>query len=54
MTVNTSRAANAGLTHRSLSNTIAEALTWQALRRRWSQRWLDRTREQLLLWKWHG
>ncbi|MBQ1050792.1 NAD-dependent epimerase/dehydratase family protein [Verrucosispora sp. WMMA2044] len=54
MSVNTNRAVRAGLTHRSLSDSIAEALTWQALRRRWSQRWLDRTREQLLLRKWRG
>ncbi|WP_223884204.1 hypothetical protein [Micromonospora craniellae] len=54
MSVNTTRAVRAGRTHRPLKDSIAEALTWQALRRRWSQRWLDRSREQHLLREWHG
>jgi 2'-hydroxyisoflavone reductase len=54
MSVNSGRATTAGLTLRPLSDSIADALGWQALRRGWSQRWLDHARERDLLQRWRG
>jgi 2'-hydroxyisoflavone reductase len=54
MSVNNSRATTAGLTLRPLSDSITDALGWQALRRGWSQRWLDHARERELLQRWRG
>lgn len=54
MAVSTGRAQAAGLTHRPLDETISDCLTWQAVRRGWSQRWLDRPRELELLRQWRG
>nr|WP_245603505.1 NAD-dependent epimerase/dehydratase family protein [Salinispora cortesiana] len=54
MSVNNSRAASAGLTFRPLPDSVTDALGWQALRRGWSQRWLDHAREQDLIHRWRG
>jgi hypothetical protein len=54
MSVSTSKAERAGLTHRPLSDTIADCLGWQEVRRSWSQQWLDRPRELQLLDEWRG
>lgn len=54
MSVNNSRATSAGLTLRPLPDSITDALGWQALRRSWSQHWLDYAREQDLIHRWRG
>lgn len=54
MAVSTARAEESGLTHRPLEETVADSLAWQAVRRGWSQRWLDRPRELQLLREWRG
>ncbi|GLY21643.1 reductase [Micromonospora sp. NBRC 101691] len=54
MSVSNSRAIDAGLTLRPLADSITDALGWQALRRSWSQRWLDHAREQDLIKRWRG
>jgi len=54
MSVNNSRATDAGLTLRPLPDSITDALGWQALRRGWSQRWLDHARERDLIQRWRG
>jgi 2'-hydroxyisoflavone reductase len=52
MNVDSSQAIAAGLTYQPLADTITDCLTWQALRRGWSQRWLDHARELELLRQW--
>jgi hypothetical protein len=52
--VDSSLAIAAGLTYQSLADTIADCLTWQAVRRGWSQRCLDHARELELLRQWQG
>lgn len=54
MAISTARAEEAGLSHRPLEETVADSLAWQAVRRGWSQRWLDRPRELQLLREWRG
>ncbi|MBX7269988.1 NAD-dependent epimerase/dehydratase family protein [Micromonospora sp. Llam7] len=54
MSVNNSRATDAGLTLRPLADSITDALGWQSLRRSWSQRWLDHARERDLIERWRG
>ncbi len=54
MSVESVRAETAGLVCRPLAGTIADCLGWQALRRGWSQRWLDSARERDLLRRWRG
>ncbi|WJK34681.1 NAD-dependent epimerase/dehydratase family protein [Solwaraspora sp. WMMA2065] len=54
MSVNNSRATDAGLTLRPFPDSITDALGWQALRRGWSQRWLDHARERDLIQRWRG
>ncbi|MDW5330660.1 NAD-dependent epimerase/dehydratase family protein [Plantactinospora sp. KLBMP9567] len=54
MSVDNSRATSAGLTLRPLPDSITDALGWQALRRGWSQRWLDHARERNLIQRWRG
>jgi 2'-hydroxyisoflavone reductase len=52
MFVDGAKAESAGLTYRPLENSVAECLAWQAVRRGWSQRWLDPAREQDLIRQW--
>jgi 2'-hydroxyisoflavone reductase len=54
MAISNARAEEAGLSHRPLEETVADSLAWQAVRRGWSQRWLDRPRELQLLREWRG
>ncbi len=54
MAVNAARAQEAGLIYRPLEETVADSLAWQAVRRGWSQRWLDHPRELQLLREWRG
>ncbi|MBI1758964.1 MAG: hypothetical protein HYR62_07030 [Actinobacteria bacterium] len=54
MSVGSTRTETTALAHRPLDETITDCLAWQELRRGWSQRWLDHTREQYLLHQWQG
>jgi len=54
MCVESVRPETAGLAQRPLADTIADCLAWQSLRRGWSQRWLDHTREEHLRGQWRG
>jgi 2'-hydroxyisoflavone reductase len=54
MYVSSARAAQTGLHRTPLAETVSACLAWQTMRRGWSQRWLDRTRELHLLQQWHG
>ncbi|MEV0134684.1 NAD-dependent epimerase/dehydratase family protein [Dactylosporangium sp. NPDC050688] len=54
MAVDSSRALAAGLTYRSLRDTIDDCLAWHTVRRSWSQRWLDPAREQHLIQQWRA
>jgi 2'-hydroxyisoflavone reductase len=52
MSVELATAKRAGLTLRPVAKTVADCLAWHAIRRTWSQRWLDRAREEHLLEEW--
>lgn len=52
MYVSSRQAEVSGLTYTPLTDTLAVCLTWQELRRGWSQRWLDHVYEQHLLSQW--